>query len=643
MVKRKRGAETICSRRTFLATAVAAPVIVAQLPELASALSEPVRIASPDGRLEFQLLSDQPGLRYRVAFNGKDVINPSRLGIRLNGIDLGDAVKLEKTERYKLRERYATRGAHSQALNHCHAAKLFLNHPGSKSSYHVEIRAFNDGVAFRTLVPGAGERVPDEATFFSLPAGSTVWYHDFEGHYEGIHAKKSIAEIKEGEWAAPPLTFKLPNGAGYASITEAALLNYAGMGLRADGHGSFRAVLGHELPVSYPFRLRYGEDHAKRLATPASITGPVTTPWRVVMAGADLNALVNCDIVSHVSPAPDPLLFPRGLETEWLRPGRAVWKYLDGGANTLEEMKEFSRLAGELGFEHNVVEGFWRKWSEQEMRELVDYSKKYKVGIWFWKHSRDLRSPEARKSFFKLCQDVGVVGAKIDFFDHEAKEIVDLYQEQLREAARHKIMVNFHGANKPAGESRQWPNEMTREGVYGLEHRKIEAWARHNTTVPFTRMLAGHADYTPLVFGERRRDTSWAHQIATAAFFNSPVLIFGAHPRSILDNPALQMIKSIPSLWNETIALPICEIGEIAAFARRNGKRWFLTIMNGPEARSVTLPLSFLGRGRYTASLVRDELDNPAAVNLEKSSLTRGDRLKIEMRPGGGFIGRFDF
>ncbi len=630
------------SRRTFLATAVAAPVIVATLPEIAGALSEPVRIASPDGNLEFQLLSDQPMLRYRLVRNGKDVINPSRLGIRLNGVDLGDGVRFERSERYKIREKYATRGAHSLAVNNCNGAKLLFNHAGSNSSFTVEVRAFNDGVAFRILVSGDGHRVPDEATFFALPAGSTVWYHDFEGHYEGIHAKKLIAEIKEGEWAAPPLTFKLPNGGGYASITEAALLNYAGMGLRADGHGSFRAVLGHELPVSYPFRLRYGDNEGKRLAKPATFTGPVRTPWRVVMAGPDLNALVNSDIVNNVSPAPDAVLFPRGLETEWLRPGRAVWKYLDGGANTLEDMKEFSRLAGELGFEHNVVEGFWQKWSEQEMRELVDYSKQFKVGIWFWKHSRDLRTTEARQKFFKLCKDVGVVGAKIDFFDHEAKEIVDLYQEQLREAARHKIMVNFHGANKPAGEARQWPNEMTREGVYGLEHRKIEAWARHNTTVPFTRMLAGHADYTPLIFGERRRETSWAHQIATAAFFNSPVLILGAHPRSILDNPAVEMIRSIPSLWDETIALPACEIGELAAFARRNGRRWFLAIMNGPEARSVTIPLSFLARGRYRALLVRDELDNAAAVKLESSSMTRADQLKIAMRPGGGFIARFD-
>jgi alpha-glucosidase len=134
-------------------------------------------------------------------------------------------------------------------------------------------------------------------------------------------------------------------------------------------------------------------------------------------------------------------------------------------------------------------------------------------------------------NFFSLCQRIGVVGAKIDFFDHEAKEIIDLYQTLLREAAEYKLILDFHGANKPAGEARTWPNEMTREGIYGLEHRNVPAWAPINTTLPFTRMLAGHADYTAVHFGERRKETSWTHQIASAAILTSPLLVYGAHPK----------------------------------------------------------------------------------------------------------------
>jgi alpha-glucosidase len=202
-------------------------------------------------------------------------------------------------------------------------------------------------------------------------------------------------------------------------------------------------------------------------------------------------------------------------------------------------------------------------------------------------------------------------------------------------------MVDFHGANKPAGESRTWPNEMTREGIKGLEARSMSARSAHDTTLPFTRMLAGHADYTAMHFGERRRETSWAHQIASAAIFTSPVLIYGAHPKSILENPAVDLIKSIPSVWDETIALPVSEIGEIAALVRSSGNRWFLPIMNGPTARTIKISLSFLGSGRFQSMLVRDRIEDAAAVNIEHTTVSSRDVLDIELRAGGGFVARF--
>jgi alpha-glucosidase len=632
--------EKHCSRREFLSTAVAAPIFASELSS--SFQSNNISVAGPDGKVRFELLPrEKSRLSYRVTFGNRPVIEASAIGIVIDGVDLGQGAEIGKAERYMMNERYAWRGVHSEAVNRCNGAKLALKHAKSGAGFTLDVRAFNDGVAFRFVAPGDEKpRVPDETTAFTIPAGSAIWYHDFEGHYEGMHARKEIAEVKAGEWAAPPLTFKLPGGAGYASITEAALFNYAGMGLQADEQRGFNLRLGHAHPPSYPFRLRYAAD-VERLKQPAAIAGTITTPWRVVMIGADLNSLVNNDIVSHVSPPPDARLFPAGIKTDWLKPGRAVWKYLDGGENTLDEVKNFSRLAGQLGFEYQVVEGFWRRWSEEQMREAVDFSRQQKVGLLFWKHSKDLRTPEERKQFFGLCQRIGVVGAKIDFFDHEAKETIDLYQTLLREAAEHKLIVDFHGANKPAGEARSWPNEMTREGIYGLEHRRMPAWGPVNTMLPFTRMLAGHGDYTPVHFGERRKETSWAHQIASAAIFTSPLLIYGAHPKNILANPAVEIIKSIPAVWDETIALPASEIGELAAFARRNGSTWFLAVMNGSAAKTIKIPLSFLGAGKYQAILARDQQDEAAAVKIENATASRGDSLTIELRAGGGFIARF--
>jgi alpha-glucosidase len=505
----------------------------------------------------------------------------------------------------------------------------------------LEVRAFNNGAAFRWIIPGDDKsRVPDETTSFVLPAKSSLWYHDLEGHYEGTYKQKPVSEIAEGQWLAPPLTFRLPEGDGFASITEAALVNYSGMALRCDGQRGFELALGHKHPPSYPFRLRYAAD-VERMSKPAAIDGTITTPWRVVIVGCDLNALVQSEIVNSLCPPPEPKLFPEGAKTEWIKPGRAVWRYLDGGSNSLADVKEFSRLAGQLGFEYQVVEGFWSRWTDAQIKEAVDYSRSRGVGLWFWRHSKQLRTAEEREAFFKKLSDFGVVGAKIDFFDHEHRDVVALYQTLLKDAARYKIMVNFHGANKPTGESRTWPNELIREGIRGMEASRLQERAKHNTTLPFTRYLAGPGDYTPVLFGPRRGDTTAAHQIATAAVFNEPLLTYGAHPKTLLDHPAVEMIKCIPSVWDETIALPMSEIGELAAVARRRGDTWFLAILNGPTAKSVKAPLTFLGTASYECLDVRDDAQDAAAVKVAKSSASRDESLTLDLCAGGGYVARF--
>jgi alpha-glucosidase len=605
--------------------------------------SDGIKVSSPDGSAQFQVLLTEGRLECRATFKNKPVLESSPLRLSLDDVILTEGVELGNPDAYEVNETYPWRGIHSRAVNHCKGVRIPVKHVKSNTSYTLEARAFNDGVAFRYLVPANDKpRLPDEATTFVLPAGSTVWYHDLEGHYEGVHVKKDVDQIKAGEWVAPPMTFKLPDGGGYAAITEAALVHYAGMALQTEGQRCFGLRLGHSHPPSYPFRLRYGAEEAKRLSKPAAIDGAIVTPWRVVMIGPDLNALVNCDVVPNPCPPPDKKLFPQGMETDWIKPGRAVWRYLDGGKDTsLASMKELTKRAGELGFEHHVIEGFWTKWSEEELKDLVSYAKGQHVGIWLWKHSKSLRDPQARHDFLKRCHDLGVTGVKIDFFDHEAKEVIDLYESLLRETAEFKLLVNFHGANKPTGESRTWPNELTREAIKGMEASKLADRATHDATLPFTRLLAGPGDYTPVHFGERRRNTTWAHQVATGAIFGGPLLTYAAHPDNILANPCCEMVKNVPAVWDETVVLPPSEIGEVAVFARRSGNVWFLAILNGPTARTVRIPLSFLGKGDYRAQLVRDDPSNSAAVKLENVTLKSGASLAIDLREGGGFVGRF--
>jgi alpha-glucosidase len=612
----------------------------ALIPNQSPAAPADTRITSPDGAIQFHV-TFKGRLGYDVHLKNKSVIESSRMIFLLDGADLTSDPTVGDIKTYRINETYPWRGAHSQAVNNCNGAIIALKSGGV--SYSMEVRAFNDGIAYRFIAPGTPgqSRVPDEASTFCLPEGSRVWYHDLTGHYEGQHTNNLTAAIRPGQWVAPPMTFKLPDDAGYGSVTEGDLVNYSGMALQATGPGEFTLVLAHKQPPSHPFVLRYSTNDVLRLSKPAVVVGTVTTPWRVVMIGADLNTLVNSDILPDLCPPPDPRIFPQGLKTDWIKPGRAVWKYLDGGESSLEGTKEFCRMAGELGFQYDVVEGYWGRWSDAEIKDLVAYAKQHGVRLLFWKHSRSLRTPEAREEFFKKLHDLGVAGAKIDFFDNEHKEIVDLYQALLQDAAKYHLVVNFHGSDKPTGRMRTWPNEITREAVRGMESSRLQDRATHETTLPFTRMLAGPADYSVVHFGARRQNTTWAHQIATAAIFSQPMLTYAANPSNILANAGVDLIKSIPPVWDETIVLPPSEIGRLAIYARRSGDTWFLAVLNGLDAQTIRVPLSFLGTGTYQSMLIRDSGNGPDAEEIEQRSLRPEDSLTINLRSGGGFIGRF--
>ena len=202
-----------------------------------------------------------------------------------------------------------------------------------------------------------------------------------------------------------------------------------------------------------------------------------------------------------------------------------------------------------------------------------------------------------------------------------------------------KLLVDFHGANKPTGESRTWPNELTREAVKGMEASKLMDRATHQTTIPFTRYLAGHAEYTPVHFGDRRRNTTWAHQLASAAILWAPVQTYAANPDNLLSNPAVELIKTLPTVWDETIVLPPSEIGEMAVFAQRKGDTWFLSVMNGVQPKQVKIPLTFLSKKNYKTLQAHDIPENPAGIKMVESNAAPSGIIELQLGEGGGFYG----
>jgi len=588
-------------------------------------------VVSPDKNLQVELFFTQGQLHYRMAYKGKPVIEQSVLGLQMNQQEIGKGSTFGAITRTSVNETYPWRGVHSKAVNHYNQAVLPVQGSGNAPGFQVETRVFNDGVALRYVVSqtGASTTTADN-TRFTLPAGSIVWSQPDIGNYEGKYQKQRIEDVPAGQKAGPPLTVQLPNKQGYLAITEGGLTDFAGMSLLAEGQRVFKANLTGE----------------------AKKSGKVETPWRIIEVGPDLNTLVNCDIVHNVSPKPDPQLFPQGMATEWVKPGKSVWSWLAGnGGVTFDNMKRFSQWAGQLGIQYNLVDEGWSRWNDGGkdpwalLQELVTYSDAQKVKVWVWKAYPDhdgtpgLKDATARKAFFKRCKDIGVVGLKIDFFDTESQEIIDFYQAALHDAAELHLMLDFHGANKPTGESRTWPNELSREGIRGLENKTV--WPAHNATLPFTRYLAGHGDYTPLTFRDIGAGTTLAHQVASMAVFTSPFLCVAANPEAILASQAKDLIINVPTVWDETRVLPSSEVGALALLARRSGTTWYLAALNGEKAQQVTVPLDFLGAGQYQATTLADEAGNPKADAVQKSSVSKQSKLTLKLVEGGGYLGRF--
>jgi len=267
-----------------------------------------------------------------------------------------------------------------------------------------------------------------------------------------------------------------------------------------------------------------------------------------------------------------------------------------------------------------------------------------------WAHWTSI-DRQLEESFAKFAE-WGVVGVKIDFMDRDDQWMVDYYHRVVEAAARHKLMIDFHGAYKPDGIRRTWPNLMTREGVLGLEYAKWSARVNpdHNLLIPFTRMLAGPMDYTPggflnvtpAAFTPRNREPmvlgTRAHHVASFVVFESAFLCLADHPDAYRGQPGFDFVKAVPAAWEETRVVN-GKVGEYITVARRQGKEWFVGSMTNWTGRDLEIPLTFLGAGNYTAEIWSDAGDaaiEPTHIVREMKPVNRSTRLKATLAPGGG-------
>jgi alpha-glucosidase len=590
-----------------------------------SALAETVKIESPSGRIMMSVsIPDGGKLTYDVSVNDKSIFAKSPLGISLGRNVCGEKARFVREERKSEDSTYPARGVHALARNHYNEVDVFMHDSGAETDFSLEVRVFDDAVAYRYLLPKpkTGYNIGAELSAWRFAVRASFWAATGNDKYEANIRRYRLSSMPR-ENIYMPLTAILPDDLGYACLTEANLTGYPGSLLTRgdDGRSIKLAPCG-----------RLNTDNA------------VVTPWRVAILAKDLTDLVNTDVIANLCPPP-----PKELaNADWIQPGRSVWSWWSSDTVGPDKQKKYADMAQQLGFEYNLIDWHWDQWKDhwKTLADVVAYSKERGVRVWIWRHSNKLRTPEARREFFAHAAEAGVAGLKIDFMPPENADSVQLYDDLLKLAAEYRLMINFHGAAKPTGRSRTCPQELTREAVRGLELRmkgRFSMDSQHDAVLPFTRFVAGAADYTPLSFNPDYLDGySWAHQLAQPIVYTSPVTHYAEDPEIILANPAVDIIKAIPTVWDETIVLKDSSIGkmQMAGFARRKGDTWFVGVVNCGWSRRFNIDLGFLPEGSYRMEIFEDDHKKLAAYKRSEKIVTRKDSICTSMRGKGGFAAR---
>ncbi|MGZ9098789.1 MAG: glycoside hydrolase family 97 protein [Brevundimonas sp.] len=622
------------------------------------------RLTSPDGRIE--VVVDQGadgGPRYAVSRDGRPILAPSALGLDLDkGGLLGPALRTEAAARTTSgRDDYRLLGRQSRVQADWRELQLSFAEQGpAPRRLQLTFRAYDDGVAFRYTVPtDAGLEavgLKAEATLFAFPADYRCWGLNlgrFNTAHEGEFDPIAASRIRDHNAYDAPLVCETGGEGPAFAIAEADLRDYAGLYLSGRGDG------GPGLQV----RLAPRPDDPQ-IAVRSRIGSPLRTPWRVVMIGDRAGDLIASPLVTNLNPDP-------AFDAAWVRPGKSAWDWWNGGQiaavpgsgmNTAT-FKAFIDFAAANGLQYVMIDEGWcrgaggagvvrtgvdvtRSIPEMDIPALVAYGRERGVGVILWLNWKALDAQF--DAALDQYQAWGVAGLKVDFMDRDDQLMVDWYHRLLSQAAEHRLLVDLHGAYHPTGLTRTYPNFVTQEGVLGAEYNKWSArvTASHNVTLPYTRMLVGPMDYTPGGFRNVAPEafssrfilptvmTTRAHGLAMFVVYESPLTVVADTPDAYRDQPETAFIAGVPTTWDETRFLD-GEIGQSIVLARRKGGDWYLGAMTNEQGRRVSVPLAFLGGGRFEATIYADG-DSPAQTRISKRIVTARETLDLSLAASGG-------
>ena len=644
----------------------------------AAAREQSLTLASPDGRLVAHIWTDDVVVRYYVYLGDIQLLRPSLIDIEHSqGGKTFDALTVRKVTRRTIDETVASPFTRQATMrNHCNELTLHL-----KEGLSLVFRAYNEGIAYRFVWEGKPGRVNKEKVDYRLYGDWNItapYVSQFDSlrhevqystSFENQYTTLPLSQLDQSRLCFLPLMVHCDNGVKVC-ITESALLDYPGLYLHGTGG---RPLVGDHAPL--PRRVEQGGHNNLQLLVReredyiADMDRSKVFPWRIMMVGTDTEIAMNN--LSYLLAEPS-----RVDDISWIKPGKVAWEWWNcfnisgvdfpAGVNN-DTYKHYIDFASKYGIEYVILDEGWAVNGEADLFKvvpeidlpmLVEYGRERGVGIILWAgyyaFERDMK---------RVCEhysQMGVKGFKIDFMDRDDQLVVDFYRRAAEMCAKYKLLVDFHGAFKPAGFTRTYPNVLNFEGVFGLEQMK---WApttvdqmKYDTEIPFIRQAAGPMDYTQgamLNGGKWNYHPCWmepmsqgtrCHQLALYIVLESPLNMLCDSPTHYEREPDYtRFVAEIPTVWDETRVLQ-GEVGEYIVTARRKGKTWYIGGITNWTARDVDIALPLIDLNISDIELYTDGI-NAHRRGSDYRHETRGADLPvmtIHMAPGGGFVAKIE-
>lgn len=575
-------------------------------------------VSSPNGAIRATVLLDTNSgtASYNVTSRGVRVIEDSPLGIRTSVGDFCQGLAFSSHAVQEINERYTLPvGKRSSYVNH--ANELTLGLRKDRQALRLRFRAYDDGVAFSYALEGSGPvSISGENSAFRLASDGPITYWG-QNHPNNYGYETMLGPI-EGSRMSVPVLAELKDLQHFVFLAQAASC------------GSY--IIPHFQRQDRLFSISFPLDQQG----PVETTLPFQSPWRVaIISPATLGALVESTMLENLNPPTEPAL----RDADWIKPGRASWDFLAGDRDKPRNWIDF---AADMGWEYHLVDaGFARRF---DVPAAMRYAREKNVRIIGWGYTPDLNSREKAEQILAGYAEMGLAGAKLDFFDHDpftANKRTQDYEDtqaslQMRDylmeiAAKHRLVLEFHGCTLPSGERRRYPHFMTAEGVAGMEKRnpRIE----NELTIPYVRNIMGPVSFTVVKFD--RSIGSHAYQMGQSVIYEAGIQIYAERHDRLRSFAGVEFLKRLPSAWDETRFLDGYP-GSHAVFARRRGQNWFIGGITG-QPRTTRVPLDFLPNDApFQAQIYRDG-ESKTNLVVEAKRLTSRSNLEVRTLQNGGF------